>query len=535
MPRFTKIQKELLSKYTRAIVHIRKRLAEGKFSLVFGAGISKDFGIPTWSKLVVNIAKDKEVNGAKLLEKNKDRPQGSKTQVLFHHFAAKFNATARGKALSYGEVKNQWRNIVRKHLYKKGKKIQNIQSEHPYIGSFMDIIRRTAMTINYNFDDYLEQILQRKFRDRRTFETIWNPQLQTKLDKCVIYHPNGFLPRNKMERQSEGLVFCEDEFADQLIESMAGRYASLLHHYCQNTCLFIGLSLEDNTLKHLLRQSARLNPGNYHYYVSFQFGTDKLTNRDKDAIFEANFNLYNLITLFITSSEIKELANLLIMDDTSFVVMARDEGIKLMYCYYIIGAIGVGKTSTISYFRNLYTHDEWPDFRILELGKDWESLSEKQKIKVNDWIADQFKKKNRTLCDKLYGLHIVDRAPLDPIAFTKPQERQQKADFLISRICDDDGIYRIKSGHIIILTSEPAVLEERARSSGKEYKAKKLEEMQKTLKRIYSSPKVSVVDTKNRNLENVIKDVGRIIHKEEYKEINLHLKLMNIKNGRFKC
>jgi hypothetical protein len=538
MSGFTQIQKDVLGKYTKAIVHMRKRLKEYKFSLVLGAGVSKDFGIPDWKTLIKNIAEDRQVSGLRLLEKTKTRPQTSKTQVLFHYFAAKLNSRRRGKNLSQGEIKNEWRNIVRKHLYKKNMQVDDITKKHPYIREFVDIIKDTPMTVNYNFDDYIEQILQKESTDTRDFETVWNPQLQTKRSKCVIYHPNGFLPKHKMERQSEGLVFCEDEFADQLIETMAGRYASLLHQYSQNTCLFIGLSLEDITLKHLLRQSAKLNPGNYHYYVAHMRDNSSISKRHRKAIYEANFNLYNLITMFLTNNEIKELGYLLNfqkLDRTKFIDKARADKINVLYCYYIVGAIGAGKSSVISYYRSLHTHDEWPDFRIQELGKDWEKLSNKQRNKVDKWIVNQFKKKNKVLHDAPDGLHIIDRAPLDPLAFTIKRRRSQKARFLLREIHESDGGARIQAGHVILLSNDTKVLQERARANGKEYQVDKLDKMQKTLEKIYKSPKLSIVDTKGKSLERVVKEIGGIIQNPGYEEFNLHRRLLAIKGGRHKC
>ena len=100
MSGFTQIQRNVLEQYTKAIVHMRKRLKENKFSLVFGAGISEDFGIPDWNTLIKNIAKDQQVSGLRLLGKSTNRPQTSKTQVLFHHFAAKLNSRKKRKDLS---------------------------------------------------------------------------------------------------------------------------------------------------------------------------------------------------------------------------------------------------------------------------------------------------------------------------------------------------------------------------------------------------------------------------------------------------
>ena len=50
--------------------------------------------------------------------------------------------------------------------------------------------------------------------------------------------------------------------------SIAGHYnyVSLLNHF-KHTITFLGLSLSDINLKHLLRISARHNPGNFDYHI----------------------------------------------------------------------------------------------------------------------------------------------------------------------------------------------------------------------------------------------------------------------------
>lgn len=543
MSEFTDAQKKILNQYPKPIVHMRHRHKRKKFSLVLGAGISSDFGIPTWTELLDRIADDRDVRGKTLLARNKKSSHGPKTQILFHQFAAK--RQAHNQNLQYGEIKSHWQQIVRKHLYKHGKKdVDALVDKHAYIRPFIKIIQDSPMTVNYNFDDYLEKILYKRAIDApspdyvRSFETVWDPQLQTKLDRCVIYHPNGFLPESNIERQSGGLIFCEDEFADQLIETMAGRYASLLHHYSQNTCLFIGLSLEDSTLKHLLRQGAILNPGHYHYYVDYyKKSSDKPAQQEQQAIREANFNLYNLVTLFLTGDELRELGYLIALDDTEFHHNAALAKINLAFCYYIVGAIAVGKSSVISFYRNLTTHDEWPDFRLPELGKRYKGLPSDKERKIDNWINKQFKKKNDILFRVTSGLHIIDRAPLDPIAFKKKSKRAARANSLKQNVCDSQSCNRIRNGHVILITGESTVLETRAKASGKEeYTAKDLNEMQDVLDRVYSFKRGrSTVDAQYKTKEEVVKEVARIIHNPSYEVANLDSRLENIRKGIFKC
>jgi hypothetical protein len=543
MSEFTSEQKRILKQHSRAIVHMRHRHERRKFSLVLGAGISHDFGIPKWDELLERISRDRKVNGDSLLARNKDRSHGPKTQILFHRFASRLQA--KNEQLSYAEIKNRWRQIIRKRLYEEGKKnIEDLVASHPYIAPFVKLVQESPMTVNYNFDDYIEKILHNAGfggtapEHARSFETVWDPQLQTKLDKSVIYHPNGFLPESKIERQSEGLVFCEDEFADQLIETMAGRYASLLHHYSQNTCLFIGLSLEDSTLKHLMRQSATLNPGHYHYYVDYYNDSgDKPPPREQHAIYETNFSLYNMITLFMTGQELKELGCLVGLPNDEFLQSAATASINLVFCYYVIGAIGAGKSSVISFFRNLTTHDEWPDFRRPELGKRYKTLTSQQEQKIDNWINRQFKKKNDILSRATSGLHIIDRAPLDPIAFKKKPKRRARANSLMASLCASGGAGKIQRGRVILLVGEPEILEQRAQAGGKgEYAAGDLDDMQKTLMRLYDFRKgVSLVDTHHKSKGEIVKEIAEIVHTEEYEAADLHLRLSNVARGRYKC
>ena len=166
---------------------------------------------------------------------------------------------------------------------------------------------------------------------------------------------------------------------------------------------------------------------------------------------------------------------------------------------------------------------------------DWEKLTPNQKRKVDKWIAGQFKKKNLTLCDSVSGIHIIDRAPLDPLAFTKQKQRKRKANFLLNKICFSDGGEKVKPGHVILLLGEPEILESRAIASGKKYNKNKLIKMENALKGIYKSSNLSIVNTRNKSFANVIKEVAKIIHKQDYVTIDLHQRLVKIKGGKFKC
>ena len=84
------VHKSVLEKYPRAVVHMRKQVQARRFGLVFGAGLSKAFGLPTWADLVDMIAEDPEVDGRRVLgiiPPHAGLPY--RTEMLFEHFKQK--------------------------------------------------------------------------------------------------------------------------------------------------------------------------------------------------------------------------------------------------------------------------------------------------------------------------------------------------------------------------------------------------------------------------------------------------------------
>ena len=233
---------------------------------------------------------------------------------------------------------------------------------------------------------------------------------------------------------SADLVFSDDAFQDQLVSAATGKYIHLSNHLFQNTCLLIGLSLDDVTLQSLLRQNAVTNPGNVHYIVQFRSAGMPSNDKSDKIIFRANFNSYNLYTIFLNNEEIRDLAELISADEHTFDLDYAGDATK--FVYYLIGSVGAGKSTAAKNFRSLITYDEWIDERIPEVAVPEDTLSPEGKRRVNDWIAEQFRKKNFALTKRTEGIHLIDRSPLDPLSFGKASERPAKAKILIEQITD---------------------------------------------------------------------------------------------------
>lgn len=522
-------EKRLLALYSRPIVHMRSQIEATRFGLVLGAGASRPLGFPNWSELVTRIAQDSDVSGEHLLAHvDKGVSETAKTQMLFQHFKSR-SIEASGEPESqklYRRIHGQWRRIIQRALYKDVVEdpVERLRA-HPFLKEYGGIIERSPMTVNYNFDDTVEQLLSQSTKRPleaygRNFQTIWNASLPLQADKPIIYHPNGFLPRNLLEYPSETIVFSEDTFADQLIQSMAGHHASLLHHLSQKTCLFIGLSLQDATLRHLLRQNALINPGHYHYHISYLERPIEQLDSAQLAIADANFDIYNLVTLFLTNEEVASLGVLLSMDEDDLEFQAQGIGVQLNFFYYLTGAVGAGKTTSLSYFGSFRTYPEWTEPSHPLLAKSWDELSDDERTQIDSWIARQFNLKNFTLLKRTSGIHVIDRSPLDPLAFTEKEKLAEKVKFIQRVVGAGSSCRKIRKGHVILLKGDPDEMEGRVVGRNKESKASTIRNMQEQLIKIYGDG-VTEIETIGATVYDVVKRVACTILRQPYREVDL--------------
>jgi hypothetical protein len=229
----------------------------------------------------------------------------------------------------------------------------------------------------------------------------------------------------------------------------------LLHHFSKTTCLFIGLSLQDATLRHLLRQSAIINPGHYHYYVHWHHSGDARDEAAEAALRDANFEVYNLVTLFLCDDQIAALGRLLSMSESDLRRESGEIGIPMKYFYYLTGAIGAGKTTCVSYLGSFKTYEEWAEVRPPELKKAWKDLTDDEKGRLDKWIIHQFDLKNCKLLDQRIGIHVVDRTPLDPLAFTETKDMNTKAAAIAKGLSPGMSARRPQDGHIILTNRRP--------------------------------------------------------------------------------
>lgn len=536
------LEERLIKEETRAIVHLRAQRKANRFGLIFGAGIGIDLGYPQWPDLVKRIANHPEVGATRVWSRLEEqgasgrpvtRSLASVTQMLFSQFRRqRIEKQGLLASLTYAEelsIKTDWLKIIHTELYDTlpRETREHKLRTHPYLNSFLPIVKETQLTITYNFDDSLEMMLSlartadEKLRTRG-YEVLDNPFLQCRHRHGVIYHPNGYLPAEFGDGTSADVVFSDDSFQDQLLAATNGGYFHLTNHLTQNTCLMVGLSLEDSTLQSMLRQNAVRNPGHIHYVVHFM--PDAVT-RDPEAeraIFTTNFESFGVYTLFLGSRQIKSLADLIQMDEGAFASLYAKY--KPKFVYYLIGSVGAGKSTAAAHLRSLITYDEWVDERLPELAKPEVEVSAEKVDPMNEWIAEQFRKKNFALHGCEEGIHVVDRAPLDPLTFGGEGERPTKAKALMATITDDDT-RRIVPGHLIELRATADELQIRTRRRHKAWPKHELERLLYGIDQVYGPLSRSQIDTSGRPAASVAKEIARVIHLEPYRPVDIQAEL----------
>ena len=537
MPELQEPDFDVLRRYSRATMHLRDRQRAGRLAIGLGAGVSLDLGFPNWRELVDRLAARDEFKDARTPV---DAPLTIKTQALIQHLGRTVEHRFAASAEAEREIRYRWIQLLHEALYRGiPEDASQLCRVHPYLGYFLDAIKGAPLTINYNFDDSVERMLghtyaaEQEASNERVYETVWEPSTQFRRSKGVIYHPNGFLPTRLVEGFSESIVFSEGEYADQLIDVMSGHYATLISHLTNYTCLFLGLSLSDSTLKHLLRHNVHSNPGHVHYYVRYCEADADLPPDKNDPETLANFDVYGVVTLHLTKIGMASLGRLLSCSDADLREGLDRLGLKKRYVYYLSGAVGSGKSSVIQHLKSLSTLAEWVDQRPALLERPHTALSDGERREVDHWVSAQFRRKNFRLLANKDLLLACDRTPLDPLAFAEVADVPRRAKEHLGVLQPTAAGERLVPGHIVLLTASAEELMARAKERHKGATLDYLRRQQERFKQLFGGDPRAITElsTSSRPLASVVRAVCKIIHLGDYEELDIASRLEALAAG----
>lgn len=289
-----------ISKRT-SVKNITDAYKEEKLVLVLGAGVSLEFGVPSWNYLLQNLMVhtiNEKVESNAFLAK------------LFNEIFTP-NPLIAGRYLQeYFENNNSsFETMVRDVLYSKIDK--NIDSE--LINEIVKICVAPGKSpnldsiITYNFDDILEHKIDGTKMDI-PYKSVYGLGMEIKNGELPIYHVHGFLPENKKLDDANKITFGENNYHQQYSDLYSWNNMVQINKFRENTCLFIGSSLTDPNIRRLLDIALKQkgNKRKHHYIIkkriddNFLIKTLKLkleSSENLDEKNEANLNFDETIKL----------------------------------------------------------------------------------------------------------------------------------------------------------------------------------------------------------------------------------------------
>ena len=217
---------------------LAKQQARGSLTLILGAGMSSHFGLPSWPKLIKRLFASK---GSPAPKKDAKRQAEDYRSTYFPGDVPGFLADV--KSSLYRDVKVDF-GSMRSH------------NSLAAIASLAMGSRRVGVSeiVTFNFDDLLEIYLEYhgfvtvSVGDR----TYWS-----KSGDVTVLHPHGLLPRSSRRTASADIVFDQYSYTEAIGTKGSAWRQLLLSIMRTHTCLFIGLSGDDDNLDSLLERCGK--------------------------------------------------------------------------------------------------------------------------------------------------------------------------------------------------------------------------------------------------------------------------------------
>jgi hypothetical protein len=512
------------------LMHIWQRKAQQRLGLILGAGVSHDAGCPLWDELLNRLTKKANLPPELVSAHRAEVTNTFLAEIIYRrHVAGEIanHPTMDPEFLPY-QIKSSWREKIHECLYAdiEGKSFNEISASHSYLSVLAELVYKSRFAVTFNFDDIVDEAVYQYAAEVGGFnpEIIVKPKIESRPEAPVIYHINGSIPREKIRRPSENLVLTEDAFADILLSPNSQDAEFVVTQFAVRTFLFFGISLSDNSLKNLLRAGAKRNPANHHFIVYHEKETLRTEDERKD-IFDVNLHVYNLISIFLTTSELKSVLEFLNQEKPEEFREALLDlaGRKPERKYYLVGSIAAGKSSVLEALRCFSTYEEWSGRPPAVMYQDDKTLTDEQQQEVDAFLFKNLRLKNQRMIDALHGVHVMDRAYLDLFAFSKDAaDVVRKANQLKSEVIAKTRA--LESGQIIFLRAEEDALRERLARRGSRkgpngeisFNADRLVQQEETLRKVYKPVPDAIFNTSQKSIGETAQQIARMILLKDY-------------------
>lgn len=261
--------------------------------LVLGAGISIEFGIPDWVKLLQEL----------LLDSLEDNPSdtNSYAKVLNKVFNPSIVTISRYVEEYYKKNgKYGFERQVRKIIYSQIDKTHKSDLINRILAFIFAVNKRPQINsiLTYNYDDILEdKITEFDSLNENPTISIFGKEKSLK-NKLPIFHIHGFLP-DTSDRIDHNIILGETTYHREYVDIYKWSNLIQLEKFRNNTCLFIGSSLTDPNTRRLLDIAFQQKNKVKHYQIRKKTSSVKTTDVEiLKLINDDNIDLSNFLQFY---------------------------------------------------------------------------------------------------------------------------------------------------------------------------------------------------------------------------------------------
>lgn len=264
--------------YLRAI---RRSFKAEKLVMVLGAGLSINFGIPSWKNLLRTLLvatiedSDEKVYSSEMLAQLFTRLFGLSPLAAGRYLQAHFDSKQATEPFAF---ENALRQALYAHI--------SYPPDEPLMKEIVNFCAAPGKSpnldsvITYNYDDLLERAMT-QLDVSVPHKAIYDAGMNPEKGELPIYHVHGFLPQKGKLREQNRVAFGENIYHHQYNEIYSWRNIVQINKFRDASCLFIGISLTDPNMRRLL-DIARLQKGkpeDYHYIFRKRYDTSDIAQR----------------------------------------------------------------------------------------------------------------------------------------------------------------------------------------------------------------------------------------------------------------
>lgn len=255
---------DFLNNNKQVIDNLNMDIKKGNLSIALGAGISYAYGAPSWNKLIESFEEEIDNLLAKNLNENLKSKVGS-TELIHAQLYKDILNEDRYFSSIYSSLYSNYSKKKQKYNISKNKTLYSVARLINRYSKFKDL-----KVISYNYDNFLEQYLEKYFHNNINFEIIYE-DTGISGHSVPIYHVHGFLPFNKslrnytFKKYKESIKLTEDDYYYLYNNPYSWQIVSQLDVFRNSNCLFIGCSLTDPNIRRLLKLS--IDSKKRHYAI----------------------------------------------------------------------------------------------------------------------------------------------------------------------------------------------------------------------------------------------------------------------------